>query len=443
MPKVSIIMPSLNVRDYIEKCLDSVLGQTLQDIEVICVDADSTDGTHEILERYAKKDTRVRLLRDDQHSTGYAKNLGIDMARGEYIGIVEPDDYIELDMYERLYSAAVADQADIVKCDYSVYVTLDNRHFFVPKKLAFNTDDYNVLMNPQETLKPFGWEMYTWAGIYKTEFLREKKIRHHETKGAAYQDIGFWFQCYAESERVKLIPGTGYLYCQDNPEASVKAADRLMRGLDELEWAKALYDKNKNRWGDIQSAWGNEVIRFVDLAVNNLSDIDRKKLLERAHDMIKDIVLDENYIYDVFRPGGYDKFKQLSSSPESFDEGYKKVIAAKVRERQKVENLIKEHDDLVIISAGSWRTNLQAWLKINFNRSINAYADNDKVKHGTSLNGVIVMPLEEAVTLHKTGVYLIANQVNCESLKNQLLSLGVNDTQIGTILVDRLVDVYL
>ena len=96
MPKVSIIMPSLNVRDYIEKCLDSVLGQTLQDIEVICVDADSTDGTHEILERYAKKDSRVRLLRDDQHSTGYAKNLGIDMARGEYVGIVEPDDYTEL-----------------------------------------------------------------------------------------------------------------------------------------------------------------------------------------------------------------------------------------------------------------------------------------------------------------------------------------------------------
>lgn len=142
MPKVSIIMPSLNVVPYIEKCMDSVLGQTLQDIEILCVDADSTDGTHEILERYAKQDLRVRLFRDDQHSTGYAKNLGIDIAKGEYIGIVEPDDYIELDMFERLYEAAVADCLDVVKCDYSTYVTIDNQHFCVPKKLSFTSADY-------------------------------------------------------------------------------------------------------------------------------------------------------------------------------------------------------------------------------------------------------------------------------------------------------------
>ncbi len=122
-------MPSLNVGSYIETCMESVLGQTLQDIEVISVDADSTDGTHEILAKYAKQDPRVRLFRDDQHSTGYAKNLGIDIAKGEYIGIVEPDDYIELDMFERLYEAAVADRLDVVKCDYSTYVTIDNQHF--------------------------------------------------------------------------------------------------------------------------------------------------------------------------------------------------------------------------------------------------------------------------------------------------------------------------
>lgn len=442
MPKVSIIMPSLNVRDYIEKCLESVLGQTLQDIEVICVDADSTDGTHEILERYAKKDSRIRLLRDDQHSTGYAKNLGIDLARGEYVGIVEPDDYIELDMYERLYSAAVADQADIVKCDYSVYVTLDNKHFFVPKKLAFNTDDYNVLMNPQETLKPFGWEMYTWAGIYKTEFLREKKIRHHETKGAAYQDIGFWFQCYAESERVKLIPGTGYLYCQDNPEASVKDSKRLIRGLDEMEWIESLYE-NTDKWKILKPAWGLGIIRFVLMASYNLSGEGLQELLSCAHVMLKDIYMDGKNIEALFRPGEYAKYTLLASSSESFKKARQEKIKKVKIGQQRMRELIGHVGNLVIVSAGSHGANLQALLKCKFNREIGSFADNDKNKQGKILNGVIVMSLEEAAGSQRNSFFLIANQVHGETLEKQLVGLGIDKGSMEIIPVDMVADVYL
>ena len=84
MPKISIIMPSFNVAPYIRECMDSVLAQTLSDIEVIVVDADSTDGTREILEEYAQKDSRVVILEDDKKSTGYANNKALDYATGEY-----------------------------------------------------------------------------------------------------------------------------------------------------------------------------------------------------------------------------------------------------------------------------------------------------------------------------------------------------------------------
>ena len=96
MCKVSIIVPTYNVAPYIAECMDSLIDQTLEEIEILCVDAASDDGTREVLEAYASKDSRVKILDDIMHSTGYAKNIGIDAAQGEYIGIVESDDYVAL-----------------------------------------------------------------------------------------------------------------------------------------------------------------------------------------------------------------------------------------------------------------------------------------------------------------------------------------------------------
>lgn len=96
-------MPSYNVGIYIGECIESVVSQTLKDIEIICVDAGSTDGTLEILEEYAAKDERIRLLHSDMKSYGHQMNMGLASACGEYIGIVETDDFIAPDMYEELY----------------------------------------------------------------------------------------------------------------------------------------------------------------------------------------------------------------------------------------------------------------------------------------------------------------------------------------------------
>ena len=102
-PNVSVILPSLNVKPFIEECVESVINQTLENIEIICVDAGSDDGTLEILEDYANKDSRIKILRSDKRSYGHQMNLGIAAAEGEYVGILETDDYVEEDMYESLY----------------------------------------------------------------------------------------------------------------------------------------------------------------------------------------------------------------------------------------------------------------------------------------------------------------------------------------------------
>ena len=106
-PCVSVLMPSLNTARYIREALDSVVNQTLKDIEIICIDAGSTDGTREIIGEYAERDSRIRVIDSPVKSYGYQMNVGLDAAKGSYIGIVEPDDYILPEMYEDPMSKAL------------------------------------------------------------------------------------------------------------------------------------------------------------------------------------------------------------------------------------------------------------------------------------------------------------------------------------------------
>ena len=121
MPKVSIVVPVCNAEQYLKQCLDSILGQTLQDIEIICVNDGSKDNSGAMLDAYAQRDDRVRVLHKENTGYGNSMNRGLDMARGEYIGIVESDDWVEPDMFEKLYQAAKAAKADVVKSNFFLF----------------------------------------------------------------------------------------------------------------------------------------------------------------------------------------------------------------------------------------------------------------------------------------------------------------------------------
>ena len=130
MPKVSVIIPVFNTEKYLRKCLNSVCNQTLQDIEIICINDCSTDGSLEILREYAGKDIRIKLIElFENGGAAKARNIGIDIAEGEYLGFVDSDDFVDLDFYEKLYQKAVETDADVVKGAYkyfdTVYVNTD------------------------------------------------------------------------------------------------------------------------------------------------------------------------------------------------------------------------------------------------------------------------------------------------------------------------------
>lgn len=120
-PLISVIVPVYNVEKYLKKCIHSIINQTLKDIEIILVDDGSTDNSPKILDDYEKKDKRVKVIHKENGGQGSARNAGLDISRGKYIGFVDSDDWIDLNMYEELYKDIVKNNSDISVCSRKIF----------------------------------------------------------------------------------------------------------------------------------------------------------------------------------------------------------------------------------------------------------------------------------------------------------------------------------
>lgn len=216
--KISIIMPSLNVKKYIGQCIESVINQTLKEIEIICVDAGSDDGTLELLENYANQDNRIKLLHSDVKSYGHQVNLGIDAADGEYIGIVETDDYIDEKMYETLYDLTNNGAYDISKVNFY--------HFYdvTPEKIVIDNLKDNLPVNKEFTVYEnanfLKGHPSIWTAIYKKDFLKKNNIKFIEAPGGGWVDNPFLHQTALCAESIVYSNDAFYYYRESNPNSS-------------------------------------------------------------------------------------------------------------------------------------------------------------------------------------------------------------------------------
>lgn len=283
MPKVSVAVPSLNVVDYIAECLESAIHQTLEDIEILCVDAGSTDGTLEIIREYAQKDSRIKLILSDKKSYGYQMNLALDAAAGEYLAILESDDIVRPTMYEDLYTLAKKHDLDLIKADHEIFVGDPENRTYTYRNICVDKF-YNRVLNPAREQEVFHALMQTWSGIYKIAFLRENNIRHNETPGASYQDNGFWFQTFAWASRIYFVNKAYYLLRRDNPNSSVKNRGKVYCIFEEYAFIEKRLREDPEREARFIKMFHRKKFNNCQFHYSRIADEFKMEFLERLRE---------------------------------------------------------------------------------------------------------------------------------------------------------------
>lgn len=247
-PLVSIVIPVYNVEPFLRECLNSVINQTIRDIEIICVDDGSTDSSLGVLKEFQEKDARIKVISKPNSGYGNTMNIGTDAATGEYVGIVESDDYVKREMFETLYKAAQKYKADIVKSDHYTFSTQNGKQQSELHYTCSKQEYYNRVLNASNCEDIYDFVMMNWTGIYKTEFLRKNQIRYNETPGASFQDNGYWFQTITMAERIVFIRDAFYFYRQDNPNSSINSKKKIFCICDEFEYIKEFLKKHPDAY---------------------------------------------------------------------------------------------------------------------------------------------------------------------------------------------------
>lgn len=181
--KVSVIVPVYNALNYLEDSINSILSQTLKEVEIIFVDDGSSDGSYEMLENYAKKDSRIRVIRQKNAGAGAARNNGLKYAKGEYLSILDADDFYEPDMLEKSYNAALKYNADIVVFDCDYYDDISKQYrstHSIRKKLLPDNNPFSASEIRKDIFKVFvGW---SWDKLFKRSFVEENKLFFQEQR---------------------------------------------------------------------------------------------------------------------------------------------------------------------------------------------------------------------------------------------------------------------
>ena len=201
---VSVIVPVCNVQRFLRQCLDSLTSQTMQDLQIICINDGSTDDSLSILREYEQRDDRIEVITKPNAGYGHTMNCGLKAARGEYIGIVESDDVAEKAMFEELYQLAKENNADIVKSNFFPYQTNTFESKDDPIDENLWACEYGKVFNPLEEQNIFLTQPAIRSALYKREFLEEESITFLETPGASFQDTSFNFKAFASAKRVYL-----------------------------------------------------------------------------------------------------------------------------------------------------------------------------------------------------------------------------------------------
>lgn len=433
--KVSVILPSLNVADYIRECLDSVVNQPLRELEIICVDAGSTDGTAEILKEYAGRDARIVLLESGIKSYGRQVNMGLDYASGEYVAVLETDDWVEGDMYGRLYRRAAADHLDYAAADFDTFFLLQSGCGYFARQRIFSGSLegwYGEILDSPRIATLRSTDYVLWKGIYNREFLNANGIRLNESPGAAFQDMGFLQQVKSYAGKAVYIDESFYRYRQNRDTASSGCLEGLRYYEREFQWLEGLACIRALR-GDHQKYY------YFTMSIAFLTKYEQ--ILWCLRGEWRDERLGESYGWfreQILRAADRGLLDETMYGKELWErlmlllksrEAHAGLTARKCKaEAEVLRNFLRVTGGrpVVIFGCGVRGERLMLFCDRN-NIPISGFSDNNALLQGTKRFGFPVMPpVELGRRLEETdGVVLLSMRAGAGEVRRQLEQSGI------------------
>ena len=299
-PKVSIIVPVYNVEEYLKECLDSIVNQSFKDIEIICVDDGSTDGSLAILKDYEEQDDRIIVISQENHGVGKARNVGLKKAVGDYILFVDSDDWIYPDAIELLYSNAFKNNSDMVNFKYTYYPNLDRDgnawgFDFRPnfdKVTDFTNLTFNYKQIKNHVLNSF---LQLWIQLIKREFL-ESYDDFYFPENVAYEDVLFHVKLFLRAKRISYIPKVFYFY-RDNHNSIMHQSKYVFDIFKAIDSVKDFLIEN-----DYYDEFKDEFDRFkIQHTLHYMICADSEEFFQKAKEEFSKINLSPNHIVDKRR----------------------------------------------------------------------------------------------------------------------------------------------
>lgn len=311
MPTVSVIIPSYNAERFISECLDSVLNQTLSDIEIIVVDDGSSDSTMSIIEGYANKDKRVTALTQENSYAGVARNNGMAHATGEYLYFLDSDDFIDKRALELMVSSARSCDADVVVCKSRRYSMADGS--FLPITYALRDYQLNTPLTQQDIAKTLfrsvvGWP---WDKLFKRSFIYDHALEYQPLRST--NDAFFVFTAMALAKTTICIDRELVTHRVDNKESVSNTRSK--------SWNNALVamDAIGNRlqeegiYGLFERTYINWCANFVYWNVSTLDNESACKLIEAARPKLKTAPVNNPEYYFLKRDYDFVRFINMSA----------------------------------------------------------------------------------------------------------------------------------
>ena len=294
IPKVSVIIPVYNAEPYLRECLDSVISQTLHEIEIICINDGSTDGSLAILEEYVAKDSRLKILSQENKGAGTARNEGIKIAEGEYLSFLDADDIFKKTLLEKTYRKAKKSNADIVAFNFcrfdnqsrkitKVHWKFKKKYF--PLKYPFSYKDV-----PQSIFKVLRNE--AWNKIFKRELIISNDIKFHEIKSS--NDLFFTWCAVFNAEKID-IEDKRLVYLRRGHNTNIQSNnDSNILDFYYAFWHLREYLKSVNKYENIMQQFGNYFLANVMYNLFSLKEVGQFNFL---YDRLKELILSD-FVYD-------------------------------------------------------------------------------------------------------------------------------------------------